>query len=150
MVLPRTLLEDFERQPFADFHSGGAENRADGFGRAALAADYFSEIARIDAQLENGYLFAFDCTHLHLIWIVNERFRNRLNEIFHLNLQRGAVSASAGDIARTNPAGCGTSSNCSMAIGRFRRSFGCAGSCARCRWAVRPCPSNTGCARLRA
>jgi hypothetical protein len=71
MELPRALLEDFERQPFANFHSGGAENRANGFGCAALSADHFSEIAWIDAQLKNGYLFTFDRAHLHLIWIVD-------------------------------------------------------------------------------
>jgi hypothetical protein len=47
--------------------------------RAFLAADYFPEIARVDAQLEHGNLLAFDRTNLNLVRIIHERLCNRLH-----------------------------------------------------------------------
>jgi len=66
-MIRRALLEDFERQAFFNFHARGAQNRANGFGRAALAANHFAEIGRIDAQFEDRHLFAFDRPYLNLI-----------------------------------------------------------------------------------
>jgi hypothetical protein len=45
-----------------------------------LAADCLSEIARLNAQLEDGYLFiTFNCTNLNAVGIIDERLRNRLD-----------------------------------------------------------------------
>jgi hypothetical protein len=67
-----TLLKNFQREALSLLHARPSQDRADGVGRASLAADYFTEIARVYAQLEHGNLFAFDRTNLNLVGVIHE------------------------------------------------------------------------------
>src|SRR5262245_14871453 len=78
------LLEDFQLDALSQLHARRLQDGADGLGRAPLAAYHFPEIAGVDAQLEHGDLFAFDCTNLNLVGIIHERLCDRLYQLLHL------------------------------------------------------------------
>jgi hypothetical protein len=48
------------------------QDRADGLGRASLATDYFPKVTRVDTQLEDGKLLAFNRADLNLIGVIDE------------------------------------------------------------------------------
>ena len=48
------LLQDFHRYALSQFHARRSQDSADEIGHVPLAADHFSDIAGVDAQLKHG------------------------------------------------------------------------------------------------
>lgn len=65
------LLKDFQREALFVFHSRRAQQSTDGFGRASLPPDYFSQVVGMDSQLKHDDLFAFNHTNLNCVRLVH-------------------------------------------------------------------------------
>jgi hypothetical protein len=77
------LFQDFHCDTLLQSHACGADNGPDGFSHASLAAYYFPEFARIDAQLKHGDFFAFNRADLNLVGLIDECLRNRFEQLLH-------------------------------------------------------------------
>src|SRR5258705_2547000 len=66
-----TLFEDFECKALAKFHPRSAQDRAHGFRRATLPANYLTKVLGMNAQFQNGDLLALNCSHLNLIRMIH-------------------------------------------------------------------------------
>ena len=75
-----SIFEYLKRETLAEFHSGGAQQRANSFGRASLASDYFTQIFRRNPQLKNGHLRALYGIDSHTLRMIYQGFGNLLNE----------------------------------------------------------------------
>src|SRR5277367_75463 len=49
-----TLFEDFQRVALLQLHAGGAQKRANRFGRAALASDHLAQVFGMNAEFQHG------------------------------------------------------------------------------------------------
>src|SRR6266478_7013967 len=56
-----TLFEDFECKALAKFHPRRPQDRAHGFCRATLSANYLAKVLGMNAQFQNGDLLALNC-----------------------------------------------------------------------------------------
>ena len=79
------LVKNVEDIAPTRFLSGGGQQRAHCARRAALAADDFAEVELGDFQLDDRRLIALVRPDSHRVGIVNERFGDELDELFHLN-----------------------------------------------------------------
>jgi hypothetical protein len=77
------LLQDLEREPLFQLHSGRAENGSDRSGCSTLLTDDFTQVALSNSQLKDRRLFPFDWLHSYLVRIIHKRFRDLLNELLH-------------------------------------------------------------------
>ena len=59
-MLLRLIFEDFECVALAEFHAACTEQRADGLGSTALAADDFAEVFSVNSKLKDSALRPFD------------------------------------------------------------------------------------------
>jgi hypothetical protein len=66
------------------FMPTAAQDRADGLSRPSLAADYFPEVTRVDAQLEHSKLLAFNRADLNLVRDIDEGLCDCLYEFLHM------------------------------------------------------------------
>jgi hypothetical protein len=73
------ILDYFQIEPPSLFHAGRGQNGADGPGRPALLAYYFSQVGLVHAQFQDGGLFTVDLSHRDLIRIVNQCSANSFN-----------------------------------------------------------------------
>src|SRR6266404_6340840 len=66
-----TLFEDFECKALAKFHPRRAQDRAHGFCRATLPANYLTKVLGMNAQFQDGDLLALNCSYLNLIRMIH-------------------------------------------------------------------------------
>src|SRR5579864_3878827 len=78
-----SLFEDFKRQALPNFHTGGAEDRADGFRCPPLPSDDFAQIFGMHAQFKNGYLLPIHRSYLNLFGMIDQCLRNRFHKVLH-------------------------------------------------------------------
>jgi hypothetical protein len=86
------LLKNFQCEALSQLHTHPSQNRSDSVSRAPLAANYFSEVALVDAQLEHGNLLAFNSADMNLIGVVHECFCDCLYQFFHGECMRACPS----------------------------------------------------------
>src|ERR1700686_953347 len=78
-----SLFEDFKRQALPNFHTGGAEDRADGLRCPPPPSDDFAQIFGMHAQFQHGDLFPIHRSYLDLFGMIDQCLRNRFHKIFH-------------------------------------------------------------------
>src|SRR5262249_36978543 len=66
------LFEDFKRKATMELHPGSAKKSAHGFGSAALAADDFAKVFRMDAEFDHGCLRSLDGMNLYVIRVIHQ------------------------------------------------------------------------------
>jgi hypothetical protein len=73
------ILDYFQIIPSPLLHARGGQDGADGAGRPALLADHFPQVGLVDAEFQDGGLFAVDLSHRDLVRIVNQSFAHSFN-----------------------------------------------------------------------
>ena len=86
------LIKNIEDVAPPRFLSGGGQQRAHCARRTALAADDFAEVELRDFQLDDRRLIALVRPDSYRVGIVDERFGDELDELFHLNLLRSDLT----------------------------------------------------------
>jgi hypothetical protein len=68
-----SIFKDLESETFVEFHARGAQQRANGLGRAALASDYLAQVFGVNAQLKDCHLRALNRPDLYSLRVIYQR-----------------------------------------------------------------------------
>jgi hypothetical protein len=79
LLLLIEILDYFQIEPSSLLHAGCGQDGADGARRSSLLADHFPQIGLVNAEFQDGGLFAVDLSHRDLVRIVDQRFADGFN-----------------------------------------------------------------------
>jgi hypothetical protein len=73
------IFDYFQIVPSSLLHAGRGQNRAHSPRCSSLLADHFAQVGLVNAEFQDGRLFAINLSHNDLVGIVNQRFADRFN-----------------------------------------------------------------------
>src|ERR1700736_1869033 len=76
-------VDDFHRNSHMPLHTSRAENRAEGYSYASMAANHLADVFRMNSQFENSHRLSLDRTNLHLFGMVHESLSDHLQQLLH-------------------------------------------------------------------